>query len=227
MKSRLWIIILTVTIMIPINSFAEPSPSYRGSFEHSKWVIIGNITTVEILSEPDANRAGFALYTLDVEKYLKNPIENSTITILGHYSDDVGRYTGSKLYEIDQRILFYIQDLPNVPGYDYIVRDRTSGVITEKLCPENTSYQAGLCFYNDNPNKAHPPCINRTIEDCKQHRVTFEDESKNIVCGAGTKKVEGICQAIKTDGMKTVIDDAPFFGIFVYLDNLISWIWGK
>ena len=214
--------------MIPVNSFAEPPPDYQGSFDYSKWTIIGNITAVEILSEPDTNRAGFVLYTLDVEKYLKNPIENSTITILGHYSDeDMGRFSHPKLYEIDQRVLFYIQELRHVPGYDYIVRDRTSGVITEKLCPENTSYQTGLCVYNDDPNKAHPPCINRTMEDCKQYRVTFHDSSEEIVCGAGTEKVEGICQVIKTDRMKTVGDDAPFFGIFVYLDNLFSWIWGK
>ncbi|AFS82599.1 hypothetical protein [Candidatus Nitrosopumilus sediminis] len=228
MKTRLLIIILVVSIMIPTNSFAEPPPNYQGSFEYSKWVVIGNITTVEILSEPDTNRAGFALYTLDIEKYLKNPIDNSTITILGHYNiEEVGRTTASKLYEIDQRVLFYIQELKNVPGYDYIVRDRTSGVITEKLCPENTSYQTGLCFYNDDPNRAHPPCINRTMEDCKQHRVTFYDESEEIVCGAGTENIEGICQVIQTDRMKTMGDDAPFFGIFAYLDNFISWIFGN
>jgi len=27
--------------------------------------------------------------------------------------------------------------------------------------------------------------------------------------------------------MKTIGDDAPFFGIFVYLDDLFSWIFGK
>ncbi|MGY5149552.1 MAG: hypothetical protein ACW9W3_05765 [Candidatus Nitrosopumilus sp. bin_68KS] len=220
-------IVSMIGIMTFSDSFAEPQIDYQGSFEYSKWILIGNITAVEIVSEPDTNRAGFALYTLDVEKYLKNPIENSTITILGHYSnEDMGRSTVSKLYEIDQRVLFYIQELQHVPGYDYIVRDRTSGVITEELCPENTFYQTGLCIYNDNLNKAYPPCINQTIEDCMQHRVTFYDESEEIVCGAGTEKIEGICQVIKTERMKTIGDDAPFFGIFVYLDDLFSWIFG-
>ena len=172
--------------------------------------------------------AGFALYTLDVEEYLKNPIENFTITILGSYHDeDDGKTIFSKLYETNQRVLFYIQELQNLPGYDYIVRDRASGVITEELCPKNTSYQTGLCFYNDNQNKAYPPCINQTMDDCKQHRISFHDESEEIVCGIGTENIKGICQVIKTEKMKTVGDDAPFFGIFVYLDSLISWIFGK
>ena len=46
-------------------------------------------------------------------------------------------------------------------------------------------------------------------------------------CGPGTELVNGICQVIKIEKMKTAGDDAPFFGIFEYLDNLISWILGK
>lgn len=228
MKAIFLIVFLAVSTVISTDSFAEPPPDYQGSFEHSRWVVIGNITAVEILSEPDTNRAGFALYTLDVEEYLKNPIENSTITILGHYHDeDAGRSTASKLYETNQRVLFYIQELQNLPGYDYIVRDRASGVIAEELCPENTSYRTGLCFYNDDQAKAHPPCINRTMDDCKQHRISFHDESEDMVCGAGAENIQGICQVMKTDEVKTIGDDAPFFGIFVYLDSLISWMFGK
>ena len=47
------------------------------------------------------------------------------------------------------------------------------------------------------------------------------------ICGPGTEYVEDICQVVKTEKTKTVGDDAPFFGIFVYLDNLLSWIFGK
>ena len=47
------------------------------------------------------------------------------------------------------------------------------------------------------------------------------------ICGPGTEYVEGVCQVVKTEKTKTVGDDAPFFGIFVYLDNLLSWIFGK
>ena len=46
------------------------------------------------------------------------------------------------------------------------------------------------------------------------------------ICSIGTVYVEGICQIVKTE-TKTVGDDAPFFGILVYLDNLISWVFGK
>ena len=47
------------------------------------------------------------------------------------------------------------------------------------------------------------------------------------ICGPGTEYVEGVCQVVKTEKTKTAGDDAPFFGIFVYLDNFISWIFGK
>ncbi|MCH7559867.1 MAG: hypothetical protein IIC67_00605 [Thaumarchaeota archaeon] len=46
-------------------------------------------------------------------------------------------------------------------------------------------------------------------------------------CGPETELVNGICQVVKIEKMKTAGDDAPFFGIFVYFDNLISWILGK
>ena len=38
---------------------------------------------------------------------------------------------------------------------------------------------------------------------------------------------DGVCQPLKTEEAIVAGDDAPFFGIFVYLDNLISWIFGK
>ena len=43
-------------------------------------------------------------------------------------------------------------------------------------------------------------------------------------CGIDTVSIDGVCQVVKMD---TVGSDAPFFGIFVYLDNLISGIFGS
>jgi len=53
-------------------------------------------------------------------------------------------------------------------------------------------------------------------------RAEFTDEQ---ICGPGTELIDGVCYGIIQQ--KTVGDDAPFFGIFVYLDDLISWILGK
>ena len=53
----------------------------------------------------------------------------------------------------------------------------------------------------------------------------FTDED---LCGRGTILVDGKCAPdYSVEKVKTVGDDAPFFGIFVYLDNLFSWILGK
>ena len=56
---------------------------------------------------------------------------------------------------------------------------------------------------------------------------TFHPYSEKVWCDPDTEYVEGICEVGKTEKTKTVGDDAPFFGIFVYLENLISWILGK
>ena len=50
-------------------------------------------------------------------------------------------------------------------------------------------------------------------------------EEKEIFCDPGNQLIDGICHGIIQE--KSIGDDAPFFGIFVYLDNLISWIFGK
>ncbi len=56
--------------------------------------------------------------------------------------------------------------------------------------------------------------------------IILNSEPESIIderCGVDTVSIDGVCQVVKT---KTVGDDAPFFGIFVYLDDLISWIFG-
>lgn len=56
--------------------------------------------------------------------------------------------------------------------------------------------------------------------------IVLNPEPESVIdvrCGVDTVSVDGVCQVIKT---KTVGDDAPFFGIFMYLDELFSWIFG-
>jgi len=73
-------------------------------------------------------------------------------------------------------------------------------------------------------------CVSEAF--AKQQGCTVIDgkcvaSEEGMMCGPGTEYVEGVCQALKAVKTKTVGDDAPFFDIFVYLDNLISWIFGK
>jgi len=62
-------------------------------------------------------------------------------------------------------------------------------------------------------------------------RLEPEPEPESIIddiCGRGTILVDGKCAPdYSFEKVKTVGDDAPFFGIFVYIDNFISWIFGK
>jgi len=51
--------------------------------------------------------------------------------------------------------------------------------------------------------------------------------TNDAICGNGTELVDGTCQVIKTEKIKIIGDDAPFFGIFAYLDDLFLWIFGK
>lgn len=58
--------------------------------------------------------------------------------------------------------------------------------------------------------------------------IILNSKSQDITderCGAGTVSIDGVCQLVRVD--TTAVDDAPFFGIFVYLDNVISWIFGN
>lgn len=111
-------------------------------------------------------------------------------------------------------------EIPNMEG-EYI------GTIPS--CDDSESiHPADLCHVDATP----PPCPEPTFRKnglCVIEKMNFADyASKELtagdMCGKGTVLVDGVCQVVKTD---TVGSDAPFFGIFVYLDNLISWIFGR
>lgn len=186
--------------------YAVPQLDPTHAFDYSEIVIIGKILSVEILFEPQITKtekssteiSGIALYNIQVEKSLKNPNNVDDITVPGLFlREPHGMSYSTYPYEVDQRVLLYLQK--NDHGYadtELIIRQGDSGVITEQLCPENTSYHTGLCHLTNNENKAHPPCINRTVLDCMEHIVTFENEFDNSICGPGTELIDGICNVI-------------------------------
>ena len=53
----------------------------------------------------------------------------------------------------------------------------------------------------------------------------LEENEKKILCSLGSELVDGKCFPVIEK--KSSKDDAPFFGIFAYIDDLISWIFGK
>ena len=98
MKTRFLIIIgiLLSSGFVIANVHAIPYISPESNFENSKHVLVGKILSVEILSQFVVQKTenihsedyGFALYEIEVEKYLKNPISNSRIQILGQYTNE-------------------------------------------------------------------------------------------------------------------------------------------
>lgn len=161
--------IIVVSGLIYANSaHAIPFISPEFSYENAKYVIVGKVLSVEILSEPYvqkndniySERFGFALYEIQIEDYLKNPINNSTMKLLGTYTNQ--RQTMSYEtypYEINQRVLLYIQEINSIPGYDLIIRATNSRVIDDGLCDSGSYFKKGLCvIIDDSTNAPDPPC---------------------------------------------------------------------
>lgn len=84
--------------------------------------------------------------------------------------------------------------------------------------PENTSTIEIFAIDDQNPEMRG--ICNVPLEIIEEELLV---DVKPLCEGPGIIMVDGICQ--KTITEKSSQDDAPFFGIFVYLDNLISWIW--
>jgi len=158
------IFLIGISVIVTQTVFAMPESDPKAAFEYSKYVVIGEISSVEFLSEPSSQMAGFAIYEVDVKKYLKNPISNSTLKILGHYVNDVNpRSTISEPYQINQKVLLYIQKLEHVPGYDLIIRDSTSKVIKESIFRD--IFLQKLPLYDQIKIVAHPDYLYCNNED--------------------------------------------------------------
>lgn len=88
---------------------------------------------------------------------------------------------------------------------------------------ENTGIFEGMAFFT-------------TKHESSGHRLLVEDavnadhkgnrSFSRIINEAIPEDIDNKIELVPVQ-TKTIGDDAPFFGIFVYLDNLISWIFGK
>ncbi len=238
MKTRLLIItgIIFISGLIYANSaHALPFISPEYSYENAKHVVIGKVLSVEILSEPYvqksdniySERFGFALYTIQVEDYLKNPLNNSTLNLLGKYTNQ--RQTRSYEtypYEINQRVLLYIQEIHNIPGYELIISAANSRVIPEEFSSEDVMSRFE---YNMSPLKQIQSGISFDEIQCKQNLVLIQkydgspacvtEQTKQKLVKRGWTKDDSAFLKINT-GCMTIAQSksiAPFFKVPSYL----------
>ncbi|AFS81119.1 hypothetical protein NKOR_06190 [Candidatus Nitrosopumilus koreensis AR1] len=219
-----YLVILLIIASFTSISYAVPQLDPSHAFDYSDIVLVGKVISVEILSEPEVTktentsteRLGVVMYEIEAEKYFKTSSYNQTVTVTGLFTREPhGMSYATQPYLQDQVVLLYLQK--NTHGYadtDLIIRLGDSQVVKEIICKEGKGVQRDICSVNG-----------RNLSVLKNMNLNESDKFvDNDICGKGTVLVDGICQAIKTD---KVGSDAPFFGIFAYLDNLISWIFGK
>ena len=168
MKTRLLIIIGIISVSVfsliyADSVFALPFISPEHSYGNAKHVVVGRVLSVEILSEPYvqnstgiySQRFGFALYEIQVDEFLKNSINNSTMKVLGKYTNE--RNTMSYVtypYEVNQKVLVYIQEINEIPGYDLIITPANSRAISdeftdEQICGVGNVLVDGICIPSD------------------------------------------------------------------------------
>lgn len=139
--------------------YAVPEPfSTEEVFKFSDSVIVGKILSVEILSEPQmtktdnyySEKAGIAVYKVQVEKYLKNPADSDIIIVSGLFlREPHGMSYETYPYEEGQRTILYLQKNDNGYGNtDLIITSPQSKIIEDTLCPLGTSYVKGKCIVN-------------------------------------------------------------------------------
>ena len=198
MKARFFAILIMGIIVsnsVHVNSTSgfSPESDYRQAFDDAKYVIVGKILSVEILSEPDIQVnpniedivTGVALYEIKIEEYWKKSPDTDIIKVPGYYVDEKNTDVEGidMLYNVDERVLVYIQPTDDVSheltGYDLIIRSQESQSLnySDSRCPEpNTFYHNGEC--REIPN-----------------------------CPSGTVLAEGVCVVIDLNDPRHNTDD--------------------
>lgn len=157
-------LILLVLVGFIGNVYASPEPMPEDAFRFSKYVLVGKILSVEIISEPKysegANVSGIVLYTVKVEENLKTPIdenltfsdEKDIIKVPGYFVREIDPIDIETLpYEVNQKVLLYIQidSFDEIPDFDYVIRSDTSKVIGDSLCEEGKKFVKGICMIEE------------------------------------------------------------------------------
>ena len=157
-------LILLVLVGFIGNIYAAPEPMPEDAFRFSKYVLVGKILSVEIISEPKysegVNVSGIVLYTVKVEENLKNPIdenltfsdEKNIIKVPGYFVREIDPIDIETFpYEINQKVILYIQidSFDEIPDFDYVIRSDTSKVIGDSLCEKGKKFVKGICVIEE------------------------------------------------------------------------------
>ena len=218
----IFLIILVFVLGFFGTVYAVPELDRERSYERSDFVFYGEVLSLEVLSESiqtqDKNSyretPGKVVYVIKVHDFIKNAFDEQIISAQGEYlGKPHGMSYTPNLYKIGDKLVFYVHIFNETESsYDYLIDSAASHYIPSE------------CKYDLPPNYTD---LIYDVHSCSWKKIMLENNQDVSVCGPGTEYVEGVCQVIKAVKTKTVGDDAPFFGIFVYFDNLISWIFGK
>ena len=128
-------VIVASSVLLGTASALPPS-DYNHAFNHAEHVLVGEIVLSEIVSLPrnipDGEHAGTALYSIQVDAYLKNPLDEKIIQVPGYFVDtQEPKSVFNILFEPGQKVILYLQeDVHSVlPNHELIIRDRESKVI--------------------------------------------------------------------------------------------------
>ena len=218
----IFLVILVFVLGFFVTVYAVPELDRGRSYERADFVFYGEVLSLEVLSESiqtqDKNSyretPGKVVYVIKVHDFIKNAFDEQIISAQGEYLEKPhGMSFTPGLYKIGDKLEFYVHLFNETDSsYDYLIDSGASRYIPSEcdygLPPDDTGW-----IYN--------------THECNWEKISSEENEQDVVCGPGTEYVEDVCQVLQEVRTKTVGDDAPFFGIFVYLDNLISWIFGK
>lgn len=195
-------------------SYAVPELDPHHAFNYSDMVLVGNVLSVDILSEPKITRtenfsseeSGIAMYEIEVEKYFKTSTFDKMITVPGLFTREPNGMSHSTYpYEQNQRVLLYLQK--NTHGYadtDLIIRLGDSQIVKDIICKDE-GFQKENCIVNGRNISASLKNENKLELSSK-----FTDED---ICGTGTVLVDGVCTIIdngcKPDMYGNIYCDPP------------------
>ena len=167
MKAILFTIAFFAAIVGPV--YAVPMLDPTHAFDFSEIVIIGQILSVEILSEPEITKtenyyrevSGIALYEIQVEESFKNPDNAQTISVPGLFlREPHGMSYETYPYEAGQRVLLYLQENKHeYAGTELIIRSGDSRMLENGLCEVGYYFDKGNCVIIDDATEVPlPPC---------------------------------------------------------------------
>ncbi len=194
-----YLVILLIIAGFASISYAVPQLDPSQAFDYSDIVLVGKITSVEILSEPEITktentfieRLGVAMYEIETEKYFKTSSYDQTVTVPGLFTREPhGMSYATQPYKQDQLVLLYLQK--NTHGYadtDLIIRLGDSQVIEEIVCKEGKGVQRDICSVNG-----------RNLSVLKNMNLNESSQQVKALCESSEViLVDGVCQKITSE----------------------------